>query len=145
MKKLIPMFVFLILAPIHKMEAQAEDLKTFYDREAISFFGDARFLKNRQELSRKQVRPFLLKYEESARAYKLFSKNKKIGNAIVVPAAGLYFGSIFFALPKSQKLAFWGLIGSAAIVCISIPFHNDAKKHLQRSVHLYNREILTGK
>ena len=123
------------------MEAQPEDLRTYYDREAISFFGDSRFLKNRQELSRKQVKPLLMSYEESARAYRLFSKTKKIGNALLIPAAGLYVGS-FFVLPNNQKAAFWGLVGSVAVVCISIPFQNDAKKHLQRSVHMYNREIL---
>jgi hypothetical protein len=144
MKSLIILSCLLMGLQSSTLHAQNEELKNFYDREAIAFYGDSKFMKNNDVMPRKKIRPLLLQYDVSAAEYKQFQKRRTIGNIIAISAAAIYVGSIAM-LGTNPEVAIGMLGGSVAAAFVSVPFQLKAQKNLQRSVHLYNREVLAKK
>ena len=83
----------------------------------------------------------LLNYPESANEYRLYKKKGAIG-------FGFYFGALAMdvaaisLIDKNNNAGVGLLLGSLGFFGVSIPFLNSSTRHLQRSVHTYNRDIL---
>ena len=138
------LYLLLIFASAPACFAQNDDLKTYYEREALSFYGGARFMKAGEVLDRSDVKPLLMTYTASAKEYKLFQKNQRIGNILTACSFVLYVGSLFI-IGEQPEAGGAVLIGGVAVGLSTLPFHLKAQKHLQRSLHLYNREMLSKK
>jgi hypothetical protein len=136
--------VILIIIAASQAFGQNEELKTIYNREAIGFYGDTRFMRGTEIMSRREVKSYLLKQSESAAEYRLFQKRKRVGNAIAILAGSVYASS-FFLLGQNPDAAIGCMAGSVAVAAVAIPFQVKARKNLQKSVYLYNRDVLVCK
>lgn len=120
--------------------AQKKDFLTVYEKNVIGYYG-SRYIVDGQVMSLQKIKPLLLNYPASANEFSLYKKNARIG-------FGIYFGALAMdivalsQIDKNNNASLGLLLGSLAAYGISIPFLNKSTRHLQRSVHCYNRDIL---
>jgi len=138
------MILFFNLVISHPSSAQDERIKEVYTKNVITFYGERQFLRNNQLLKYKEVVPLLKSFPASELEYSVAHKNNTMGRILAIPA----FASIilFFTQSNRNNDPAWGFgIASIGFFGASELFLDKGHKHLQKSVWLYNRDIMIKK
>lgn len=140
---LILMFTTLSVAGFSQANDSLE-VRKFYEQNLIRWEGGSRYFKNNVALP---VRKLELEYLYSKDAMKEFGKyktEKTIGITGFVLTAALLTTSIVTTNTRNRRINYntGYLIASAVTLSASITITIKSKRHLGRSVWLYNRDTL---
>ncbi|MEO6130786.1 MAG: hypothetical protein ABIQ02_02980 [Saprospiraceae bacterium] len=121
--------------------AQNEKFKELYTKNVISYGYDG-FIRNDVRLKYREVSPLLLSYPESAAEFNIYKKKHKIANLFLIPALVTFLAPITGIAKNDNGLGIGLWTASLCLSSTASIFNQEGKKHMQRSVWLYNRDIL---
>ncbi len=148
MKSIQIIFITFFIITILSVSATCQDKKIgdLYTKNVITFYGQNGFMRNNQRLVFNEVKPLLKSFPASGLEYKQYHKNRTLSFAFFIPA--VVSGVLYFTKRDNNNYntypAGYGIASIGFLVTTSV-FDQQAKKHLQRSVYLYNRDILIQK
>ncbi len=148
MKSIKIIFISLCITTVTITSAfcQEKNVGELYTKNVITFYGQNGFMRNNQRLGLSDVKPLLKTFPASELEYKQYHKNRTLSLAFFIPAAvsGVLYFTQYDSNNNSTHPAGFGLATIGFLVTATI-FDQQAKKHLQKSVYLYNRDILIQK
>lgn len=138
------MILFFSLMITYPASGQDERIKEVYTRNVISFYGENQFMRNNQVLRYKEVVPLLKSFPPSELEYSISHKKTTIADILLIPIAA----SIVLFVTESNRqndIVYGYAIVGAGFLTTRRMFLDNGKKHLQKSVWLYNRDIMMKK
>ena len=126
----------LFFGPI--LNAQQDKFLETYNRETI-MGGVPPFMRDDKKINFKDVRPLLLKFNDSSAEFLAYKKKSTIANVLMIPAAilcGVLVSREDNDLNYPLALGCIGFGVTASII------KSQSNRHLQKSIWLYNRDIL---
>jgi len=132
-------FSLLLFLNIKSFSQDSSSVKKFEQRTLFQFGN--RYEINGQKLKYGQLKAALNKFDDASLEYNLFHKRSVASGMLGL--GGLIMEGIAFAVYKNNhQLANGLLIAAVSAFAISIPISISGKKHFQKSVWLYNRNVM---
>lgn len=141
MKIALSLIVFLALSVCAL--GQIDSFASAYEQKTIFQYGE-RYTLNGQKLKFKEMENYLTKFNPSGSEYKQYKKFSTRAGFFSIAMIGSYIAALT-QIDKNNKLAAGLMITGFAANLIAIPISTKARKHLQKSVWFYNRDILNSR
>jgi hypothetical protein len=147
MKNLLLICAFWALGTTLSAQSNAEYLKK-YNSKTIFYGKGNRFIldEKAQKIGSfgKKLKPLLADNESATKELKIYRKKAKTGYFMSLTGVAMTVSGFLLA-EKAEKVALPLYFGGIAVGLASLHFSINAPKHLNKSVWLYNRQILFGK
>lgn len=120
--------------------SQSNSFASAYESKTIFQYGNS-YLLNKQKVRYKELEGLLTKYDASGSEYKQYHRLSSQSGLLALLMLGCYITAATQA-NKNEHLAA-GLFAAGAIAnIIAIPISGSARKHMQKAVWFYNRDVL---
>lgn len=132
-------FLTLLLLKLHSYSQDTSCVKKFEQRTLYQYRNGYEI--NGQKLKHRQLKTSLNKFNDASAEYNSFHKKTVVSG--ILSLGSLIMEGIGAAIAKNNKGVANGLfISGLAALAISLPISISARNHLQKSVWLYNRNVM---
>jgi hypothetical protein len=138
--KYISIFI-LFLAPAFCV-AQDENLAKKYEQKTVFLYG-SQYMLDGERLPTSGLKIILSKYTDSKDEYISARKWTTIGQVLSLASVGMSFYSLSQIRTNTRNSRNF-FLASIVTTYVSMPFLKKGKKHLQKSVWLYNKNVLVN-